>query len=102
MTRSHGDSKGSPECSYCKGKRNTYNGEEKDLEYHKLGFTTNKFKVSDYEILLQQGFTRCGSYVYIRNQMKSCCECYQYKVPVREFKMNKSQKQTMKRFHRYI
>ena len=76
MTRSHGDEKGSPECSYCKGKRNTFNGEEKDLKYHKLGFTTNKFKVSDYEVLLQQGFTRCGSYVYIRNQMLSYCECY--------------------------
>ena len=52
LTRSHSDSNGSPECSYCGGKRNTYNGEEKDLKYHKTGFTTNKFKVSDYEVLL--------------------------------------------------
>ena len=102
LTRSHSDKQGSPECSYCKGKRQTYKGQETDQKYYKVGFTTNKLKVSDYEILLQQGFTRCGSYVYIRNQMKSCCECYQYKVPVRSFKMNKSQKQTMKRFHRYI
>ena len=90
LTKSHGDSKGSPECSYCHGKRDTYNGEEKDLKYHKTGFSTNKLKIEDYEVLLQQGWTRCGSYVYIRNQTKSCCECYQYKVPIKDFKMNKS------------
>lgn len=103
LTRSHADTKGSPECSYCSGKRKTYTGEEEtDLKYYKTGMTTNKLKISDYEILLQQGWTRCGSYCYIRNQMKSCCECYQYKVRVANFKMNKSQKQTMKRFHRYL
>ena len=52
LTRSHSDEKGTAECSYCGGKRNTYSGPEQDLKYHKLGFTTNKFKVSDYEVLL--------------------------------------------------
>ena len=83
LTRSHDDSNGSDECSYCFGKRQLFSGEEETgLKYHKLGFTTNKFKVSDYEQLLQQGFTRCGTYVYIRNQTKSCCEIYQYKVAI--------------------
>ena len=103
LTRSHDDAKGSEDCSYCHGKRTLYSGEEeKDLKYHKLGFTTNKFRVNDYELLLQKGFTRCGTYVYIRNQIKSCCEIYQYKVPIADFKMNRAQRQTMKRFHRYI
>lgn len=70
--------------------------------YHKLGFTTCKLKVSDYETLLDKGFTRCGTYCYIRNQTMSCCECYQYKVKIADFKMSKSQRQTMKRFHRYL
>ena len=34
--------------------------------------------------------------------MKSCCELYQYKVRIDDVKMTKSQKQTMKRFHRYL
>ena len=103
MSRSHSDVKGAKECDYCFGKRTNASGEEeKDLEYFKLGMTTNKLKVSDYEILLQKGFTRCGSYIYIRNPTKSCCEVYQYKVRVDEFKINKNQKQTMRRFHRYI
>lgn len=85
------------------GKRKLFDGtEQTGLTNHKLGFTTNKLKVEDYEVLLDNGFTRCGTYCYVRNQMKSCCECYQYKVKLDEFKMSKSQKQTMKRFHRYL
>ena len=53
MSRSHSDVKGAKECDYCGGIRRYANGEEeKDLEYFKLGITTNKLKVSDYEILL--------------------------------------------------
>ena len=93
MSRSHSDTKGTKNCDYCGGIRKYSNGEEeKDLEYHPLGITTNKLKVSDYEILLQKGFTRCGSYVYIRNPTTSCCEVYQYKVKIDEFKINKNQK----------
>jgi len=67
-------------------------GPEEGLEYFKIGFTTNKLRIDDYEILLENGFTRCGSYVYARNQMKSCCEVYQYKVRLPDFKMSKSQR----------
>lgn len=76
LTKSHDDSQGTAECSYCQGKRNTFTGEEKDLKYYKTGFTTNKLRADDYEILLSQGFTRCGTYVYARNQVKCCCENY--------------------------
>lgn len=77
-------------------------GEEKDLKYHKVGFTSNRMRVEDYETLLDHGFTRCGTYYYCRNQMKSCCEIYQYRVILDNFKMSRSQKQTLKRFHRYL
>jgi len=53
LTRSHGDEKGSPECSYCGGKRKTFMGDQTDLKYHKTALTTNKMRVCDYEILLQ-------------------------------------------------
>ena len=68
LSRSHHDINGTPECSYCGGKRKLFDGtEETGLLSHKLGFTTSKLKVSDYEFLLDCGFTRCGTYVYIRN-----------------------------------
>jgi len=103
LNRSHNDENGTPECSYCGGKRKLFDGsEEAGLLNHKLGFSTNKLKIEDYEVLLDSGFTRCGTYCYIRNQVRSCCECYQYKVRLEAFKMSKSQRQTMKRFHRYL
>ena len=77
MARMHDSEKGHPECSYCNGKRNTYLGEiEEGCNYHKLGFSSSKFLWQDYELLLNEGFTRCGNYFYIRNMRKSCCEAY--------------------------
>ena len=79
------------ECSYCYGKRHTYLGEvEEGVPYHKLGFSSSKFRYDDYEALLNEGFTRCGSYFYIRNMKLSCCEAYQYRVDAESFKPSHS------------
>ena len=68
LGRSHTDETGTPDCSYCSGRRKLFDGtEETGLLGHKLGFTTNKLKISDYEMLLDCGFTRCGTYCYVRN-----------------------------------
>lgn len=75
---------------------------EEDLEYHKLGFSSSKFRYDDYEKLLNEGFTRCGSYFYMRNIQKSCCEAYQYRVDTDAFKPSRSQKKVIKKFHRYL
>ena len=81
MARMHDSEKGYDECSYCHGKRTTYLGEvEEGNMYHKLGFTSSKFRYDDMEAILNEGFTRCGSYFYIRNMQLSCCEAYQYRV----------------------
>lgn len=103
LARSHDSGKGQNDCAYCKGKRNTYLGTvEENLSYHKLGFTSTKFKYDDYERLLNEGFTRCGSYFYMRNIQKSCCEAYQYRVDAEAFKPSRSQKKVIKRFHKYL
>ena len=103
MSRMHDSDKGYPECSYCNGKRQTYLGnEEEGINYHKVGFSSSKFRYEDYECLLNEGFTRCGSYFYSRNMHKSCCEAYQYRVDALNFKPSHSQKKVIKRFHNYL
>ena len=99
MTRSHDDSSAEDECSYCFGKRTVDNIEtgendikEEGCKYHKLGFTSTKMRVDDLERCLNAGFTRCGTYVYMRSSHKSCCEIFQYRVNINQFKMSKSQK----------
>ena len=71
LLRSHDDNNPEDECSYCFGKRlvdNPETGEqgleEKEKKYHKLGFTSTKMKIDDLEHCLNQGFTRCGTYIY--------------------------------------
>lgn len=59
-------------------------------------------RYDDYESLLNEGFTRCGSYFYIRNIQKSCCEAYQYRVALDEFEPSKAQRKVMKRFSKYL
>ena len=97
LTRSHDDTTDEKECSYCQGIRivddpetGATGIEEKDCMYQKLGFTTTKFRVDDLEKCLINGFTRCGTYVYNRNNRTSCCETWQYKVNILDFKMSQS------------
>jgi arginyl-tRNA--protein-N-Asp/Glu arginylyltransferase len=86
----HDDSRPTPECSYCNGKRQTFLGEETDLPYYKVGFSTTKLRVDDYEKMIDAGFSRCGTYVYSRNPKTSCCEAYQYRVEAEKFKPSDS------------
>jgi hypothetical protein len=71
LSRSHDDKSEEGECSYCDGKRivddpetGEKDIEEKDLKYHKLGFSTTKMRGEDLEHCLNNGFTRCGTYIY--------------------------------------
>ena len=91
------------DCSYCKGKRTTYIGDiEEGITYHKVGFTSTKFRYDDYETLLAEGFSRCGTYFYTRHMLRSCCEAYQYRVDFEKFEPTQSQKKAIKKFHNYI
>ena len=85
LYRIHSDKNRQGECSYCNGKRETFDGTEEELGYYKTGFSTSKFRVDDYEDLLNQGWTRCGSYCYIRDMARGCCEVYPYRVDIDKF-----------------
>jgi hypothetical protein len=64
LTRTHGSDQGVPDCSYCKGIRNTYNGIEENLMYHKVGFSSTKLRADDFEHLINRNFSRSGTYIY--------------------------------------
>jgi len=44
--------------------------------------------VKDLEHCLNMGFTRCGTYIYKRTSHKSCCEVWQYRVDINDFKIS--------------
>ena len=49
------------------------------------GFTTTKFRIDDFEHCLDMGACRSGDFVYFRNQRKSCCNVWNYAVPIQEY-----------------
>ena len=107
--RSHDDTSEEGECSYCFGKRivdNPETGEtdvsEEGCMYHKLGFASTKMRVEDFETCLNHGFTRCGTFIYKRSNHNSCCEVWQYRVNIDDFKISDSQKSVIRRFHKYL
>ena len=98
-------------CDYCKGIRNDPDLYAQALQghedYQKLpnfmsAFTSGKFRIDDWETLLNLGYTRSGNYFYIRDVHRSCCEIYQYRVDVNQFKPNSQQRKVMKRFYRFL
>lgn len=107
--RSHDDSQREGECSYCNEKRCVDDPdtgekgiEETGVKYTKLGFSSTKMRVEDLECCLNNGFTRCGTYIYHRNSKMSCCEVWQYRVNILNFAMSAGQKKVIRRFHNYL
>ncbi|CDW91315.1 arginyl-trna--protein transferase 1 [Stylonychia lemnae] len=102
LTRSHDSSQGSGDCSYCNGKRETFQGLQEGLKSHKSGFGSTKMRCDDFEELLNKGYSRSGTYFYQRNFKMACCETFQYRVWMDKFMPSESQKKAIKRFHRYL
>lgn len=93
----------STHCGYCHSKRETFNGPEENLKnIYAVMLNSNKIRADDYENLTNKGFSRCGNSFYIKDAVNSCCECYQYKVDMPIFQLNKQQRSAIKRFHRYL
>ena len=59
-------------------------------------------RIDDYEVLLKCGFDKFGTDFYQRDNVRSCCEYYQYAVDIDRFKSSESQKKALKRFYRYL
>ena len=59
-------------------------------------------RMDDMEKVFDQGWTKCGTYFYLRSAHKSCCEVFQYRVDCTDFKISPQQKKVIRRFHNYL
>ena len=97
LVQCHNDEEDEKNCSYCHGNRTVNDPDtgdknivHTDQKYHKFGLNSSKLTVDDLELLLDNGFTRCGNYIYNRTNQSSCCEVWQYRVDISEFKISQS------------
>ena len=50
-----------------------------------------------YELLMERGWRRCGTYYYKLDLGKSCCKQWTIRQDVTKFKIKKDQKRTVKK-----
>ena len=50
-----------------------------------------------YQLLMEKGWTRCGTYYYKSNTNKSCCKLYGHRLEVARFVPKKDQKKALKK-----
>lgn len=67
-----------------------------------FGFSCEKYDSSLYEQMMLKGWRRCGDYTYKFDLEKTCCKAYTCRLNIDEFKMNKKQRQVMRRFRKYL
>ena len=73
------------DCDYCKEANKKREEEHKtDGTFSMGGFSTQKFRLDDFERALDMGGCRSGDYIYFRNQRMSCCEVFSYRVKIGE------------------
>jgi len=68
-------------CSYIEGR----------LARSQVAAPSDAINASNYDLLIQHGFRRSGSFVY-RPQCSNCDACMSIRLPVPDFKANRSQK----------
>ena len=67
-----------------------------------FGFSCGKYNSNLYEQMMFRGWRRCGDYTYKFDLNKTCCKAYTCRLNIEEFKMNKKQRQVMRRFRKYL
>ncbi|KAK7865883.1 hypothetical protein R5R35_003994 [Gryllus longicercus] len=79
-------------CGYCKSIDTNYSH----------GMWAHSMTVQDYQDLIDRGWRRSGRYCYKPTMHVTCCPMYTIKCAALDFKLTKSQKKVLKRFHRFL
>lgn len=91
----HPNEKMGTDCGYCKGKK-------PDPGSCTWGFGTPRLAVDDYQLMMDRGWRRCGTYVYKYDLEESCCQPYSIMLNVDEFQITKSQRKCLKKFNNFL
>ncbi|GMT00566.1 hypothetical protein PENTCL1PPCAC_22740, partial [Pristionchus entomophagus] len=98
-------------CGYCKNekmKRKLNLGEKKGNEEEmkgssvSLGAWAHKLDVYDYQMLLNGGWRRSGSYLYKPDMEKTCCPQYTIRLDVDKFTLSRTQKRVLRNMQLYL
>eukprot|EP00826_Nyctotherus_ovalis_P038748 TRINITY_DN3649_c0_g1_i6.p1 TRINITY_DN3649_c0_g1~~TRINITY_DN3649_c0_g1_i6.p1 ORF type:complete len:581 (+),score=165.95 TRINITY_DN3649_c0_g1_i6:131-1873(+) len=83
-------------CGYCGGKKGKSKG------FRTWGLVSEKTRVDDYEVMIDRGWRRCGTYYYKTDLENSCCQLYTIRLKVTDFKLSHKQRKALNKFNRYL
>jgi arginine-tRNA-protein transferase len=60
-------------------------------------YLESKMDPYTYELMMERGWRRCGTYYYKPNLVKSCCKLFTHRLQVAKFRPKKDQKKAIKK-----
>ncbi|KAG0142472.1 hypothetical protein CROQUDRAFT_662482 [Cronartium quercuum f. sp. fusiforme G11] len=84
----------SSKCGYCHSTSTSSS--------HHFGFWAHRLSPEVYQSLLNKGWRRSGSYLYLPHNPSTCCPTYPIRCSAKTFKPTKSQRQTLKRWKTFL
>ncbi|WVO16555.1 hypothetical protein L204_104234 [Cryptococcus depauperatus] len=85
-------------CGYCtpSGRRSN------EKSSWKYGMIAKQLTPHFYQILIDRGWRRAGSYIYHPDMERTCCPQYTIRLDTQNFKSSKKQRQVVNRFNRFL
>ncbi|KAI7159601.1 arginine-tRNA-protein transferase-like protein 1 [Hortaea werneckii] len=89
----HGD------CGYCKAEDSSQRTPNSRASYYAR---SKSLCPHHYQILMDRGWRRSGTILYLPDAARSCCPHYTIRLPAADFKPGKDQRQSLNRWNRYV
>lgn len=67
-----------------------------------IGFQVENMTVEQYDLLINKGFRRSGTFLYKPDMLRGCCRMYTIRTNYEMFKLTKEHKQTVNKFNKRI
>ena len=85
-------------CGYCLAK----SIQKTPKNWNTSGFSCPQMSCETYQLLLEQGWRRCGTYYYKPDLSKCCCRPYTIRLEVQKYKVRSSHLQSLKKFWSFL
>ncbi|EMC96642.1 hypothetical protein BAUCODRAFT_122625 [Baudoinia panamericana UAMH 10762] len=89
----------SGDCGYCKLEGSSQRTPNSRASYY---VKSKSLCPSHYQLLVDRGWRRSGTLLYIPDVARSCCPHYTIRLPASEFKPSRDQRQALNRWNRFV
>lgn len=90
------------QCGYCHGEKNTIGPDGRKRRHITVGMQVEQMTCSHYDLLINLGFRRSGTFVYKGDMLRGCCRMYTLRTNTGLFRPKKEHRQVVNRFKRAI